>query len=82
MTGPAGSESGGVAHAYADERAGVEGGPEIGSTGEGRTTGHGSGRAHELSFAHLPHPVENLAPLTEVTVQARPPLARLLAWAG
>lgn len=39
----AGSESGGVAHAYADERAGVEGGPEIGSTGEGRTTGHGSG---------------------------------------
>jgi len=39
----AGSESGGVAHAYPDERAGVEGGPEIGSTGEGRTTGHGSG---------------------------------------
>lgn len=39
----AGDESGGIAHAYQDDRAGEIGGPEVGSTGEGRTTGHGSG---------------------------------------
>lgn len=33
----------GIAHAYADDNAGIKGGPEVGSTGEGRTTGHGSG---------------------------------------